>query len=193
MSNSPMPSMNPLSTFLNSVEMVQKAWPSFNLPSQFAPTMDVKELDKRLNDLKAVEQWLALNLKMLQGTIEGLELQRNAIAALNEFGKSTAQTLSTAQSLQPQTPAPPEPEPKHETATSITAALPDISSQVNPAAWWSLLQSQFTQIAEAALRPTESPAMGGAAASKRPRKSAASGGASTAAKSAQTTRRMAKK
>jgi hypothetical protein len=177
MSELPMPSMNALSTLFNSVELVKKAWPSFNLPSQFAPTMDVNELDKRLNDLRAVEQWLSLNLKMLHGTIEGLELQRNAIAALNEFGKSTTSPLQAQSQPQPKTEPPVAAAPVDE-----PSRIADIASQVNPAAWWSLLQSQFSQIAEAALRPQETTTTRKSAAASKPTRKTTT--AKTRAKSA---------
>ena len=39
------------------------------------PTMDVEELDKRIQELKNVENWLNLNLNVLKTTIQGLEVQ----------------------------------------------------------------------------------------------------------------------
>jgi hypothetical protein len=56
------------------------------LPSMIAPTLDVAELDKRIADLRAVEQWLNLNLSMLRTTVQSLEVQRNTIATLKSFG-----------------------------------------------------------------------------------------------------------
>ena len=56
------------------------------LPSMIAPTLDVEELDKRIADLRAVEQWLNLNLSMLRTTVQSLEVQRNTIATLKSFG-----------------------------------------------------------------------------------------------------------
>jgi hypothetical protein len=58
----------------------------FSLPGMIAPTFDVEELDKRIKDLKAVENWLRMNLSMLQMTIQGLEMQRTTV--------STVQTMS---------------------------------------------------------------------------------------------------
>lgn len=70
---------------LDTVEFVKKAWASFGVPSTFAPTVDLEELDKRIADLKAVEQWLTVNMNMLQGTIQALEIQRGTIATLRAF------------------------------------------------------------------------------------------------------------
>ncbi len=54
----------------------------FTLPGMVAPTFDLDELDKRIKDMKAVEGWLRMNLSMLQMTIQGLEMQRNTLAAM---------------------------------------------------------------------------------------------------------------
>jgi len=52
------------------------------------PTMDVEELDKRIAELKSVESWLTLNLNVLKTTIQGLEVQRATLGALNAFADS---------------------------------------------------------------------------------------------------------
>lgn len=70
---------------LDTVDFVRKAWSSFGVPSSFAPTVDVDEIDRRIADLKAVEQWLNVNMNMLQGTIQALEIQRGTIATLKAY------------------------------------------------------------------------------------------------------------
>jgi len=83
-----------LGQMLDSVEFVKRAWSStLNLPGSLVPTVDIGELDKRIADLKAVEQWLELNLSMLRGTVQALEIQRGTIAAVKAFGV----TLGAAQ------------------------------------------------------------------------------------------------
>lgn len=52
------------------------------------PTMDVEELDKRIQELKNVENWLNLNLNVLKTTIQGLEVQRATLGALQAFSES---------------------------------------------------------------------------------------------------------
>ena len=47
-----------------------------------APTLDDKEIDKRISDLKLVENWLNMNLSVLRMSIQGLEMQRMTLAAL---------------------------------------------------------------------------------------------------------------
>lgn len=147
MAQIPMSPLGGFNSMLDSVEFVKKAWSSFNLPSQFAPTMDLDEIDKRIHDLRAVEQWLNLNVSMLRTTIQGLELQRSAISAvgaMSEAMKSGAASAPTtaSTSASASSPAP----------ASATAAAPAAGeSLMNPGAWWNLLQSQFAQIAQAAI------------------------------------------
>lgn len=71
------------------LEFVRGMWNSmgFSLPGMITPTLDVGELDKRIADLKAVENWLKLNLNMLQMTTQGLEMQRAAIAAVQAMSQ----------------------------------------------------------------------------------------------------------
>ncbi len=121
------PSINTLNTMLDSVEFVKKAWSSFNLPSSLAPTMDVDELDKRIADLKAVEQWLNVNLSMLRGTIQGLEVQRGTVAAIQAFGRAmTGSNDALAQIAQAAraSPSPPAADLPPAGATAQPAAPP---------------------------------------------------------------------
>ena len=49
------------------------------LPNMFAPTLDVNELEKRIADLRAVEQWLELNASILRTTIQSLGCRRQRL------------------------------------------------------------------------------------------------------------------
>ena len=60
------------------------------LPGLVTPTLDTNELDKRITDLKAVEGWLKTNLGMLQMTIQGLEMQRATLAAMQAISQSAS-------------------------------------------------------------------------------------------------------
>ena len=63
----------------------------FSLPGMVAPTFDVDELDKRIKDMRAVEGWLKMNLNMLQMSIQGLEMQRAALAAVKAMSQQAQQ------------------------------------------------------------------------------------------------------
>lgn len=68
----------------------------FAVPGMVTPTLDVNELDKRIADMKAVEGWLRLNLNMLQMSIQGLEMQRAALAAMQAIGQSAGSAGANA-------------------------------------------------------------------------------------------------
>jgi hypothetical protein len=78
---------------MDTMDFLKRAWSSFNVPTPFAPTLDVDELDKRIADLRAVEQWLALNQSMLRNTIQGLEIQRGTLGAINAMSDSFGKAL----------------------------------------------------------------------------------------------------
>lgn len=82
------PKMIPGMAVNEGLDFVKRVWGSLPLPSVITPTTDVEELDKRINDLRAVEQWLNVNLSMLRATIQGLEVQRGTIATLKSFGSN---------------------------------------------------------------------------------------------------------
>lgn len=66
------------------------------LPGLVTPTLDTNELDKRIADLKAVEGWLKTNLGMLQMTIQGLEMQRATLAAMQAISQSASNPEANA-------------------------------------------------------------------------------------------------
>ena len=68
-----------------SVEMMRRAWAGMQVPSALQPTMDVNEIDRRIADLRVIEQWLQLNQTMLHTTIQTLEIQRHTLAAFQSF------------------------------------------------------------------------------------------------------------
>lgn len=71
------------------LEFVRGMWNQmgFSLPGMVTPTLDVDELDKRITDMRAVEGWLKMNLNMLQMSIQGLEMQRAALAAVKAMSQ----------------------------------------------------------------------------------------------------------
>ena len=79
----------------DTLDFVKNLWgsmnvPGMNIPGITAPTLSVDDLDKKISDLKAVEAWLNVNLSMLRGTIQALEVQRGTIATLKSMGASFA-------------------------------------------------------------------------------------------------------
>lgn len=180
---------------LENLEMMSKAWgaglaqmPGFaapasmaqSIPSMMLPTLDINELDKRITDLRAVEQWLALNANMLRATIQTLEVQRNTIATIQTLGTTMMRAPAMAQEAQAAAAAAMAPRSasgsaretsssaaseaaqaasagtsasrrSKRAAASAEATPPNVAEMpLNPAAWWANLQDQFTRIAAAA-------------------------------------------
>src|SRR5471032_2868258 len=72
--------------------------PSLSMMSDMlAPLTNVEELDKRIKDMRAVEQWLKLNLNMLQSAIQALEVQRATLSTLRAFGAFAQSSVDKAQ------------------------------------------------------------------------------------------------
>jgi hypothetical protein len=66
-------------------EMFRRLWGPLGvpIPGMAVPTFDPKEVEKRIAELRSVEAWLQMNLNMVKLSIQGLELQRTALQAMN--------------------------------------------------------------------------------------------------------------
>ena len=73
-------------------EMFRRLWGPLGVPvpGMAMPTMDPKEVEKRVADLKSVESWLAMNLNMVRFAIQGLEMQRSALEAMKSGTSDSA-------------------------------------------------------------------------------------------------------
>jgi hypothetical protein len=80
------------------MEFLKSLWSNTGmpLPGLVTPTLDTNELEKRIADLKAVEGWLKTNLGMLQMTIQGLEMQRATLSALQAISQSAGSAEANA-------------------------------------------------------------------------------------------------
>ena len=58
--------------------------------------LDIAEIEKRIKDLKSVENWLNLNLNVLKSTIQGLEVQQATLLALRSFGEAMGSAQEAA-------------------------------------------------------------------------------------------------
>ncbi len=138
------------------LSFVRNLWSGMgiSMPGMVAPTFDVDELDKRIKDMKAVEGWLRMNLSMLQMTIQGLEMQRTTLTAVQAMGQMAT---DAAKSMKPE--AAPEP-----TAAPAPEAFAGAAGAA--AMWpWQMMQQMREQMqhnAEAAAQA----AAGEAAAAK---------------------------
>jgi hypothetical protein len=60
-------------------------------PGMFA-TLDPKEVEVRIRDLKTIEGWLSMNVNMIQLTIKTLELQKASLEALQATAQAAGAT-----------------------------------------------------------------------------------------------------
>ncbi|CAN0623806.1 conserved protein of unknown function [Burkholderia multivorans] len=125
-----------------------------SMSDMMAPLTSVEELDKRITDLRAVEQWLKLNLGMLQSAIQALEVQRATLATLRAFGAFAQSSMSAAEEAVAAAAAAPHGDapnagPGEAPPPEGEAASPNAG--FDPSGWWNLLQTQFSQLASLAM------------------------------------------
>jgi hypothetical protein len=65
-------------------EMFRRLWGPLGvpIPGMAMPTLDPQEVEKRIADLRSVEGWLTMNLNMVKLSIQGLEVQKAALQAM---------------------------------------------------------------------------------------------------------------
>ena len=147
-----------------------------NLGNWIAPILNVEELDKRIEELKAVQFWLDQNAMALKATIQALEVQKMTLATLkgmnfnmgdvaNAFKLKVADSVAggvqkvadqaktfsgleiPATSYQEGEAAPAaKAKPKADKASETAPGV------VDPMQWWSALTQQFQNIATAAMQ-----------------------------------------
>jgi hypothetical protein len=142
-----------------------------------APTLNVEELDKRIQELKAVLFWLEQNGTALKATIQALEVQKMTLSALKGMNVSM-QDMAQAFSAKPSSPAQApaataaaepaakKPEPaapaakarakSGKAAARAGAAAGADAAMVDPMQWWGALTQQFQQIASTAMADAQS-------------------------------------
>ena len=83
------PPQDPFETF-------RRLWGPLGLPvpGMAMPTMDPREVEKRVADLKSVEAWLAMNLNMLRAAIQGLEMQKSGLQQMQGMQQAMQQAMA---------------------------------------------------------------------------------------------------
>ncbi|MDQ0142977.1 PhaM family polyhydroxyalkanoate granule multifunctional regulatory protein [Cupriavidus necator] len=173
--------------FTNGFDFMRRLWgggagmPAGLMPGLQAmtPPMDLEDLDKRIADLKAVESWLQLNTNLLRTTIQGLEVQRATLVALQTFGNALSpEAMQSAMENVARAANAPSAEPPQRTGADTGSAAraeppaadpaqavasdADAAQAPNASLWWDMLQQQFNQIASSAAAASMVPfGMGG--------------------------------
>jgi hypothetical protein len=112
------------------------------MPSWVAPTMDPKEIDKRIEELKAVQFWLDQNGTALKATIQALEVQKMTLATLKGMNFDMGAAAQNAKTDKTEHP-------------------------VDPMQLWGSLTQQFQQIASTAMNEVAKQAGVAAAAANK--------------------------
>ncbi len=137
-----------------------------NLGNWVAPTLNVEELDKRIEELKNVQFWLEQNSRALAATIQALEVQKMTLATLkgmnfniaemaNAFKPKAADTSSKIEVPVEATadePAPRATRPAPRKTTAKKAATKTANALVDPLQLWGSLAQQFQNIAAGAMK-----------------------------------------
>ncbi len=141
-----------------------------SLSNWVAPTLDVEELEKRIQELRAVHFWLEQNSKALCATIQALEVQKMTLATLKGMNCSMSD-LAQAIKLtpQPDTTAPPAPEPAvGQASKSAKSEKSAAAGVIDPLQWWGSLTQQFQHIASSAMQEATQAARAAQAAAQAP-------------------------
>ena len=138
-----------------------------NMASWVAPTLNIEELDKRIQELKTVQFWLEQNTNALKATIQALEVQKMTLSTLQGMNVNMADLAKAFTAKMPDlkpTPTAPEAEKTAspsdaESAKEATSGAAKEAPAVDPMQWWGSLTQQFQNIAAAAVKDVAAQAM----------------------------------
>lgn len=133
---------NPL---FSSLTMMGKMWENMAQHPMNLSSTDPQEMDKRISELKAIENWLRLNLSMLSSTIQGLEIQRSTLSTLQQFAQQGFTGFGTSETQQSSASTS---DNKTQAAQDENVAATQSMQQAGQA-WWELIQQQFDSLAQA--------------------------------------------
>ena len=190
----------------DTLAFVKQLWGSMKIPGMAMPSLSPEDIDKQIADLKAVESWLQVNMNMLRGSIQALEVQSATLTALRSVGESFAKAASgagTAASAddKPAFESPfqssfqsPFQSPFEQAAQADGAADPASMAApfANAAVWWNAMQEQFSNVVGQAMQQATPPE---AKPSKKPgtKKNASGKTAATRKRSSKTATKTATK
>lgn len=141
-----------------------------NLANWVAPTLNLEELEKRIEELKAVHFWLDQNSKALAATVQALEVQKMTLATLKGMNFNMGD-VANALKLKAADTVLGGVQKVTETAAGAAGAVSGVargargrkagakaaggasggSGVIDPMQWWGALTQQFQQIAADAL------------------------------------------
>jgi hypothetical protein len=135
-----------------------------NMASWVAPTMNVEELDKRIQELKTVQFWLEQNTNALKATIQALEVQKMTLSTLQGMNVNMQDLAKAFTAKMPDlgkatAAAEPAAQASNANAESASSSTKDNGPAVDPMQWWGSLTQQFQNIAAAAVKDVAAQAL----------------------------------
>jgi len=127
-----------------------------NLSNWVAPTLNVEELEKRIDELKSVHFWLEQNSRALGATIQALEVQKMTLATLkgmnfNLGDVANALKLKAADSVYSGVQKVSE-RVSEASSGNKGAKHAGVAGMIDPLQLWGSLTQQFQQIATSAVK-----------------------------------------
>jgi hypothetical protein len=159
----------------DTLEFVRNFWGSMKIPGMAMPSMSPDDINKQITDLKAVESWLQMNMNMLRGTIQTLEVQSATLTALQSMSDSFVNTGKGGgkDSTKPLFESP-FTKPADDQARGAMLDPAAFAAQfANTAGWWNNLQEQFSNAVNTAMTPSQKSPLKSAASKSARNKNAA--------------------
>lgn len=145
-----------------------------NVGSWITPTLSVEELEKRISELQTVKMWLENNARLIDATVQAMQVQKMTLATLKTMnvkmadisksftGGGSTSTGSSAKTTRNKTEFDLGQKPK---AAAKSAAAPEPEAPVqntqavqNAMQFWNGLTQQFGQITEQVLHESQAAA-----------------------------------
>jgi hypothetical protein len=117
------------------LELLKRMWAPMSLPipGMVVPLANAADVEKRIADLRSVEHWLTLNVNVVKMSIQGLEMQRATLAALEAAQQSMQKAVGQATKGA-------EKQGVSGSKGAGTGAAEEAPAQNPFEAWWTLLQ-----------------------------------------------------
>lgn len=165
-----------------------------NLSQWLVPSLNVEDLEKRIEELKHVQFWLEQNSRALSATIQALEVQKMTMATLKGMnftmgmpGASATPAAAASASGWPMPPAAAKAEPAPAPAPESAAPAPEdkpTAGVVDPLQLWGSLTQQFQTIAANAFKEVSDKVAAAPGMVKEAAKKAAAAGKAATSKAA---------
>jgi HPt (histidine-containing phosphotransfer) domain-containing protein len=128
---------------VNLFDTMKSFYANAGVPGFGALPLSADDLERKMAELRQVENWLVMNLNVLKAQLQVLEAQKQMVGTFKGFGAAFA----------PSQPSTPSAEDAHEKGGS-SASAGAFQAIANPAAWMEALQTHMKPFLDAAQQAT---------------------------------------